>query len=119
MIRKLLLITSLLVLALSAQQSGFNIPAGAFAQPSEFDLSNNPSYWAGYVRAEPIAGAILPSPTKYATYELYKVAFSALYKPQFAQNVLNGNVGYDNALEDAANYLWLFYPGSCHLVQCQ
>ena len=116
--RKLLILSVLAIVAFAA--SGFQIPLSAFAQPSADDIAQNTGYWQGYSQGETIAGAILPSPASYSTYQAYKSAFQALYKPQASGFFpINQNVGYDNALEDGANYLWVFLPTSCHNIVCQ
>lgn len=109
-----------LCLAALAQSTGFQIPASAFATPSADDKAQNPGYWQGYLQGEGVAGAILPDPSHFSTYQSYKAVFQSLYKPQAAGFFpINQNVGYDNALEDGANYLWVFLPTSCHNVVCQ
>jgi hypothetical protein len=117
--KKILAVLLLCATTLVFAQSG-SIPASAFASPSADDKAQNPSYWQGYAQGEGVAGAILPSPTcATPSYQSYKAVFQALYKPQATGFFpINQNVGYDNALEDGANWLWLNASGSPFRTVC-
>lgn len=91
------------------------IPASAFTVPTADEKAQNPDYWSGYSLG--VANSVLvPSPANAADYYDYRNnRVWPLFKPQTAGFFpIAANVGYDNALMDAANYLWLNDPNSPH-----
>lgn len=113
--RKLLLLAVLCVTAFAAS---LNIPSSAFMA---LGCTWPATYCSGYNMGAGVAASILPSAAGIATYQQYKAIFTSFYRAQYDNNgvVLSGNVGYDNALEDGANYEWIHDPLSGHNVVIQ
>jgi hypothetical protein len=101
------------------------IPQRAFSQPGPNDTDQD--YWDGYAKGQ-ANSSIVPSPAGASDYEAYKARVVLLFKQQVAQTQPNPSlpiptgapnsydVGYDNALMDAANWLWINDPASPHNV---
>lgn len=114
------------VLSLFASAPTGVAPASAFTVPTAEAMSQNPQYWLGYQTGEQVA-VPLPEGTAYDSFAAYQGAIQAMYLPQTScpmivciyKTVNNYNVGYDNALMNAATYFWLNDPQSCHNVVCQ
>lgn len=103
-----------------------SIPPQAFSTQGPNDIDQD--YWDGYAKGQALANSIVPSPAGASNFEAYKVLVVRLFKQQVAQTQPNPSlpiptgapnsydVGYDNALMDAANWVWVHDPTSPHNV---
>jgi hypothetical protein len=100
---------------LPEEKTNMTIPTTAFAAPSADEKARNSDYWNGYALGQASSG-IVPGPAGAADYDDYRNnRVWPLFKPQaIGFFPLAGNVGYDNALMDAANWLWVNDPASPH-----
>jgi hypothetical protein len=97
------------------EKTNMPIPTTAFAAPSADEKAQNPDYWNGYALGQASSG-IVPGPAGAADYYDYRNnRIWPLFKPQaIGFFPVAGNVGYDNALMDAANWLWVNDQASPH-----
>lgn len=92
------------------------VPDDAFTKPTSEEMSGNPEYWSGY-RMGQTRKTIIPGPAGYDDYYAYKADWELYYKPATDMGYpIQYNVGFNNAICDAGNWLWINDPKSPHNV---
>jgi len=99
----------------------FAIPGFAqFATPTPDEISQNQVYWQGYFQGSMVAPAIVPVPTcATPTFLAYRASVAPLLKMNVANGfVLDRAVGFNEAIFDESNWLWLMASSSPHNMVC-
>jgi len=93
------------------------VPSQAYTSPAELDqiAENNPAWVTGYKQGMSL-GSTLPSPKPTDTWATY---WASLYPMLKDATMGDSNVGYNNAIENAANWIWINDPVSPHNVVYQ
>jgi hypothetical protein len=89
------------------------VPSGAFTSADELQriAENNPAWVDGYKMGMGVGqGGALPSPGPTDTWATYWASLSILKDPIQGDS----DVGYNNAIENGANWIWINDPVSPH-----
>jgi hypothetical protein len=100
----------------AAPSPNFHVPPSAFTPPAQLAITaqTNPAWVTGYEAGRSLGdSAALPSPQPTDTWATYWASFSSL---SILKDPIQGDsdVGFNNAIENAANWIWLNDPLSPH-----
>jgi hypothetical protein len=109
---KRLVLSSFLFFSVIYAQAVPPIPASVCVTPSDQDVQFNSDYWDGYAKGCAVA---IPSPSKAVDYPSFRKSVDILLKSPYLFGWVNSYaVGYNAAIVDRANWVYLNDPVSPH-----